>query len=216
MNILLRPIALAMLSLAGISLAGTAAAAAIAVQVLDSSGKPLADVVVSAAPEGNAGVPQPTKPAEIEQRGLKFLPLVTVIQTGSQVSFPNFDKVKHHIYSFSPAKKFDQKLYSGVAAAPQVFDKAGIVVLGCNIHDRMLAYIKVVDTPFFAKTDAAGVARIELPAAGTYTLSSWHFNMLGAAVEQSVAVKGEGATAAKVKLGMKPPAPDAAAPGAAP
>ncbi|NHZ99568.1 methylamine utilization protein [Massilia sp. CCM 8734] len=205
---------MAAVSLAALPLASAAGAAAIAVQVHDSSGKPLADVVVTAAPDGNAGLPQPVKPAEIEQRGLKFLPLVTVIQTGSQVSFPNFDKVKHHIYSFSPAKKFDQKLYSGVAASPQVFDKAGIVVLGCNIHDRMLAYIKVVDTPFFAKTDAAGVARIELPAAGKYTLTSWHFNMLGAPAEQSVAVKGEGATAASVKLALKPMAPDVAAPGA--
>ncbi|UOD29029.1 methylamine utilization protein [Massilia violaceinigra] len=201
------------ITLAALSLAGSAAgAAAIAVQVTDNSGKPLADVVVSAAPDGNAAVPQTLKAAEIEQRGLKFLPLVSVIQTGSKISFPNFDKVKHHIYSFSPAKKFDQKLYSGVAAAPQVFDKAGTVVLGCNIHDGMVAYIRVVDTPFFARTDAAGVARIELPAAGKYTLSSWHFNMAGAAAEQSLAVKAEGATAASVRLALKAPAADAAAP----
>ncbi|MDQ1815620.1 methylamine utilization protein [Massilia sp. CCM 9210] len=207
---------LRLISLAGMSLASAAAAAtAITVQVNDSSGKPLADVVVAAEPDGGAAVPKTLRAAEIEQRGLRFLPLVSVIQTGSRVSFPNYDKVKHHIYSFSPAKKFDQKLYSGVAATPQVFDKAGIVVLGCNIHDRMLAYIKVVDTPFFAKTDAAGVARIEVPAAGKYTLSSWHFNMAGAAVEQAVAVKaGEGAAAASVKLTMKPPAPDPDSPGA--
>lgn len=208
MHNVLRSITLAALSLAS----AAAGAAAIAVQVNDSSGKPLADVVVSAAPDGNAAVPQAMKAAEIEQRGLKFLPLVSVIQTGSKISFPNYDKVKHHIYSFSPAKKFDQKLYSGVAAAPQVFDKAGTVVLGCNIHDGMVAYIRVVDTPFFAKTDAAGVARIELPAAGQYTLSSWHFNMAGGAAEQGVAVKADGATAANVKLAMKPPAADSSAP----
>ncbi|MDQ1922050.1 methylamine utilization protein [Massilia pseudoviolaceinigra] len=207
---------LRLISLAGMSLASAAAAAtAIAVRVIDSSGKPLADVVVAAEPDGGAAVPKTLEAAEIEQRGLRFLPLVSVIQTGSRVSFPNYDKVKHHIYSFSPAKKFDQKLYSGVAATPQVFDKAGIVVLGCNIHDRMLAYIQVVDTPFFAKTDAAGVARIDVPAAGKYTLSSWHFNMAGAAVEQAVAVKAdEGATTASVRLTMKPPAPHADSPGA--
>jgi plastocyanin len=210
MNIVFRPLVLAALSLAS----AAAAAAAIAVQVTDASGKPLADVVVSAMPEGNVPLPQALKAAEIEQRGLKFTPLVSVIQTGSKISFPNFDKVKHHIYSFSPAKKFDQKLYSGVAAAPQLFDKAGTVVLGCNIHDAMVAYVRVVDTPFFAKTDAAGVARIELPAAGKYLLSSWHFNMVGAALEQSVAVKAEGATAALVRLSVKPPAADAAGAGA--
>jgi plastocyanin len=179
-----------------------AGATGVAVQVTDSAGKPLADVVVVAEPEEGAP-PQQQKPSEIEQRGLKFLPLVSVIQTGTRVSFPNNDRVKHHIYSFSPAKKFDQKLYSGIAAAPQVFDKAGLVVLGCNIHDRMIAYVKVVDSPYFAKTDAAGAARIELPAGGKYKISAWHYNMSGAALEQTVAIGAEAAQALAFKLAMK-------------
>jgi len=186
--------------------AGSAVAASangLAVQVSDAAGKPLADVVVVAEPEGGAAMPKFLRPGEIEQRGLKFVPLVSVIQTGSQMSFPNNDKVKHHIYSFSPAKKFDQKLYSGVAAAPQVFDKAGTVVLGCNIHDRMVAYVKVVDSPFFAKTDAAGMAKIALPASGKYTVSVWHYNMSAPVADQSVAVKGE--VGAAFKLALKPP-----------
>jgi plastocyanin len=183
--------------------AGSAAAAALSVQVTDAGGKPLADVVVVATPEAGAALPRQLKPAEIEQRGLKFIPLVSVIQTGSRIAFPNNDKVKHHIYSFSPAKKFDQKLYSGVAAAPQVFDKAGLVVLGCNIHDRMVAYVKVVDSPYFAKTDAAGVARIELPAAGKYTVSAWHYNMSGAPAEQALALQTGDASLA-FKLAQKP------------
>lgn len=192
-------------------------AAGVAIVVHDGAGKPLADAVLYAEPEA-AVLPKNPKPASIEQRGLKFLPLVSVIQTGSQVSFPNNDKVRHHIHSFSPAKKFDQKLYSGVAAAPQVFDKAGTVVLGCNIHDRMLAYVKVVDTPFFAKSDAAGIARIELPAAGKYTLKAWHFNMAaGAGAEQVVIVKdGDAPATASFRLAMKAPLADpdsTAAPG---
>jgi plastocyanin len=193
-------------------------AAGVAIQVHDAAGKPLADVVLYAEPETAVALPKTPKPASIEQRGLKFLPMVSVIQTGSQVSFPNNDKVRHHIYSFSPAKKFDQKLYSGVAAAPQVFDKAGTVVLGCNIHDRMIAYVKVLDTPFFAKSDADGIARIELPAAGKYTLKAWHFNMAaGANAEQAVVVKdGDTPATASFRLAMKAPAanPDSpAAPG---
>jgi plastocyanin len=182
-------------------------ASAVAIQVHDGAGKPLADVVVYAEPEAGAPPQNSPKPAQIEQRGLQFLPLVSVIQAGSQVSFPNNDKVRHHIYSFSPAKKFDQKLYSGVAAATQVFDKAGTVVLGCNIHDRMIAYVKVLDTPFFAKSGADGVARIDLPAAGKYTLKAWHFNMApGAAAEQALTVKaGEAAATASFRLAMKPP-----------
>lgn len=187
-----------------------AQAASLAVTVHDAGGKPLADTVVYAEPEGGA-VPHPLAPAVIEQKGLKFIPLVTVIQTGSRINFPNNDKVRHHIYSFSPAHKFDQKLYSGVMAPPQVFDKAGTVVLGCNIHDRMLAYVKVVDTPFFAKTDAAGVARIELPAAGRYKLTAWHYQMAaGANGEQQVTVRaGDAPTPASFALALKPPVAEA-------
>lgn len=177
-------------------------ASTLAVTVVDAAGKPLADTVIVAEPEGAAG-PKLGKPAVIEQRGLKFLPLVSVVQTGSTISFPNNDKVRHHIYSFSPAKKFDQKLYAGVAASTQVFDKAGTVVLGCNIHDRMVAYVKVVDSPYFARTEADGVARIDLPA-GKYRLVAWHFNMIAAnGAEQPLVVKAEGASAASFKLALK-------------
>jgi plastocyanin len=188
-------------------IAAHAAAVTLTVQVSDLAGKPVADAVVYVETDGAAPLPKLLKAAEIEQRGLKFLPLVTVIQTGSHIAFPNNDKVKHHIYSFSPAKKFDQKLYSGVMAAPQVFDKAGTVVLGCNIHDRMIAYVKVVDTPFFGKTDASGAVRIELPAAGKVSVKVWHYNTAaGAVTEQAVTVKpGEAAPAQSFKLPMKPP-----------
>lgn len=183
----------------------SALAAAVSIQVSDSDGKPLADTVVYADPVSGA-LSGSGKAAEIEQRGLKFMPLVSVIQTGTKVSFPNKDRVRHHIYSFSPAKKFDQKLYSGVAATPQVFDKAGTVVLGCNIHDRMIAYIKVVDSPYFAKTDAAGVARIDVPSGGKYKVSAWHYNMTGAPAEQDVTLKaGDNPAPLVFKLTQKPP-----------
>lgn len=180
-----------------------ASAAILTVTAVDGAGKPLADAVLVAEADG-AAAPKQLRPAVIEQRGLKFLPLVTVVETGTTISFPNNDKVRHHIYSFSPAKKFDQKLYAGAAASTQLFDKAGTVVLGCNIHDRMVAYVRVVDSPYFAKSDDKGVARIDLPA-GKYKLVAWHFNMSGGASEQAVAVKGEGASAA-VRLALKPPA----------
>ena len=207
MKIVLRIATLAALSLLG----GGAGAATLTVQVNDSSGKPLADAVVVVDPEAGAVVPKYLKPAEIEQRGQKFLPLVSVIQTGSRISFPNNDKVKHHIYSFSPAKKFDQKLYSGVAAAPQIFDKPGIVVLGCNIHDSMIAYVKVVDTPYFAKTDAAGVARVALPDGGRFAVSTWHYRMSGAVADQTLVLKGDAPAALGFKLALKPAAADGSA-----
>jgi len=191
--------------------AASAGATGVAVQVLDAAGNPLADTVVYVETEAAAaGVKAPVK-TEIEQKSLKFMPLVTVVQTGSKVFFPNNDKVRHHIYSFSAAHKFDQKLYSGESAAPQVFDKAGTVVLGCNIHDKMLAYVKIVDTPYFAKTDGAGAARIMLPAGGKYVVKAWHYNTVGGATpEQVLTVKaGDALSAAVFKLPMKPAAADA-------
>lgn len=192
-------------------LAVSASAAGVAVQVQDSTGKPLADVAVYAEPEGGAA-PKPLQAGEIEQKGLKFLPLVTVIQTGSKISFPNNDKVRHHIYSFSPAKKFDQKLYAGAAASAQVFDKAGTVVLGCNIHDKMLAYVKVVDTPYYGKTDAAGNVKIDMPA-GKYSLKAWHYHAVASqGAEQALLVKpGDALAAAAFKVALKPPGSDDAA-----
>jgi plastocyanin len=195
---------LAALTLFG-SISVSAGASPVNVQVLDLAGKPVTDAVVYA--DAAPGTPLPAssaqKQAEIEQRGLKFLPLVSVIQAGSRVAFPNNDKVKHHIYSFSPAKKFDQKLYSGAAAGVQVFDKAGTVVLGCNIHDRMVAYVKVLDTPIFGKTDTSGNVHLELPAAGKFVIKVWHYNAkTDAPLEQAPAA------AMTFKLAMKPPVTD--------
>jgi plastocyanin len=187
------------------ALALPALAVNVTVQVADTAGKPLLDAVVYAELLGGGAVPQTLKPGEIEQRGLKFLPLVTVVQTGSRIAFPNNDRVKHHIYSFSTPKKFDQKLYSGAAAATQVFDKPGTVVLGCNIHDRMLAYVKVVDTPFYGKTDAAGTVTLDLPPGAKMTLKAWYFNAKSdASAEQPLAVAA-GAAPVSFKLAVKPP-----------
>ena len=187
------------------TLATAAAASGIAVQVRDGAGAPLSDAVVYAEPVGTAA-PKTLLAGSIEQKGLKFLPLVTVVQTGSSISFPNNDRVRHHIYSFSAPKKFDQKLYSGATATPQVFDKPGTVVLGCNIHDKMLAYVRVVDTPYYAKTDAAGMARIDLPAGARYVLTAWHYRATGAqTTQQEIALKGDAAPATVVlSLALKP------------
>jgi len=187
-------------------------ASGVAVQVVDTAGNPLPDTVVYVEAEGGGAPPKPSKGAEIEQKGLKFLPLVTVVQVGSRIDFPNNDKVRHHIYSFSAAHKFDQKLYSGTSATPQIFDKPGIVVLGCNIHDKMVAYIRVVETPYFGKTDSAGAVRIEVPAGGKYVVKAWHYNMAGGQPqEQALALKaGDAVVTATFKLALRPPAAEAA------
>jgi hypothetical protein len=93
------------------------------------------------------------------------------------VHFPNSDNIRHQVYSFSPAKKFELPLYAGSSAPPVTFDKPGVVVLGCNIHDWMIGYVYVSETPFYAKTGAAGAAVLSDMPPGEYTVRIWHPSM---------------------------------------
>lgn len=172
--------------------------AALVVQVVDSAGQPVADAVVYA--EGAAALLKSPSPAEVAQKNKKFIPLVTVVQIGTAINFPNNDTVRHHAYSFSAPKPFDIKLYSGTPSKPIVFDKAGTVVVGCNIHDQMIAYIQVVDTPFFAKTDAAGMARLDNIVPGKYALKTWHYKQAAGIPinEQSISYKDDAAITVKL------------------
>lgn len=162
------------------AVAGPAAAAPVTVTVTNAAGKPLADAAVYAIVKG-LPAQTTTGTADIGQREKQFVPQVTVVQTGTSVSFPNFDTVRHHVYSFAPIRTFELKLYAGTPAKPVVFDKAGTAALGCNVHDRMTAWIHVVDTPLFAKTDAQGQATLEVPA-GNHLLRAWHYTQPEAAL----------------------------------
>lgn len=179
---------------------GPAAAVPIDITLTGSDGKPLADAVVAIHVKGSKPTAAVGITAEIAQRSRQFQPQVTVVQTGTAVLFPNFDTVRHHVYSFSAIQRFEIKLYAGVPNAPLVFDKPGVATLGCNIHDRMLAFVAVVDTPFFARSDSAGKAQIDLPA-GKHRLLAWHPAMTetGAWVEQALSVEAAGGRVA-VKL----------------
>lgn len=148
--------------------------AAVSVAVTDEGGRPLADAVVMLDATGPRPSVKPMPTVEIAQAQRKFNPSLTVVTVGTPVSFPNFDTVRHHVYSFSPIKTFELKLYTGVPAKPIVFDKPGAAVLGCNIHDRMAAWVVVVDTPYFARTDAQGQVRLEGVPPGHYRLRAWH------------------------------------------
>jgi plastocyanin len=161
----------------GCAAAAPAAAATLTVDFSDKGGAPLADAVVYATPVNGTVPAKPPGTAIIDQIHRQYEPKVTILQTGTSVSFPNKDNIEHDVYSFSPAKTFELKLYSGVPAHPVVFDKPGLVVLGCNIHDQMIAYVLVVDTPYFGKADAKGVARIEGLPPGDYTVKAWHYKM---------------------------------------
>jgi plastocyanin len=170
--------------------------ASISVQVLNQAGQPVANSAVYAEPASGQTPAKSLKTVEIEQKNKAFSPLVTVIQNGTAISFPNNDTVRHHVYSFSPAKSFELKLYSGTPGSPILFDKVGTAVVGCNIHDRMIAYIHIVDTPYFAKTDASGQAKLDGLLPGKYRLKTWHFNQpSGEAIpEQSITVPSSDAS----------------------
>lgn len=148
-------------------------AAPLTVSVSDAAGRPLAQAAVYVLLRGAAQSAAAGTTAQIGQRERQFQPQVSVVQTGTAVMFPNFDTVRHHVYSFSPIRKFELKLYAGTPAEPVVFDKAGTAVLGCNIHDRMSAFVHVVDTPLFALTGADGKITLDVPA-GEHRLRAWH------------------------------------------
>lgn len=192
-------------AIAATIVAGSAAAADLTVTVKGEDGTPLPDAVVLVHTAGAAGMAGPIHyswPIVMTQQNIAFNPYVLIVPVGSTVAFPNKDKVRHHVYSFSAAKKFELKLYGQQEERTVTFDKAGIVALGCNIHDTMIGYIYVADTPFAAKTNAAGEAVIhDLPATAG-TLSIWHPDMQGhAAIDKPLAV---GAANVPVTLELKP------------
>lgn len=152
--------------------ANVAAAAEFVVIARNAKGVHVADAVVSLVPL-DAPVPPPAATGEIAQESQEFAPFVTVVQAGSRVVFPNNDTVQHHVYSLSKAKKFELPLYNPNQKESFVFDLSGLVTLGCNIHDWMLAYLVVVPTPYFAKTDETGKATVIAPP-GRYRLELWH------------------------------------------
>jgi len=111
---------------------------------------------------------------KIDQVRMQFSPHVLVVPVGSQVTFPNSDTVSHQVYSFSPAKRFELKLYRGKPPEPQLFDRAGVVTLGCNIHDQMRAYIYVVEAQHYGRTDAEGRWTTSQVDPGEYAVTVWH------------------------------------------
>jgi len=156
--------------------AGDLLAGSLEVIVKDDKGGPGSDAVAYAVGAASAA---PKKHAVVDQRDKQFVPYVTAVQVGTAVSFPNSDNIRHHVYSFSPAKKFELPLYSGVPAQPVVFDKVGFVTLGCNIHDWMIAYVAVLPTPYFQVTRQDGRAVLKDLPAGQYTVQVWHPGLKG-------------------------------------
>jgi plastocyanin len=164
-------------TLATIACASTAWAqtGSLSVSVTTADGQPVANAVVVAVPNDPGALAAARPRAEhVDQVDKEFVPRVKPVYVGSTISFPNKDTVRHHVYSFSPAKRFELPLYAGEAATPVLFDKPGVVVLGCNIHDWMIGYIYVSESPWFAKTGSDGRATLPDLPARAYTVRIWH------------------------------------------
>jgi plastocyanin len=161
--------------LVAILVATACRAGELSVSVIDPTGQGVTDVVVVVLPAGPA-TPHavPTSPATVmDQRNRAFSPRILVVGAGTSVEFPNNDTVSHQVYSFSPAKKFQLPLYKGRRHPPVTFERPGLVVLGCNIHDQMVGYIYVTDAPFFGKTDSTGTLHVPALSAGEYRITVW-------------------------------------------
>jgi plastocyanin len=187
-------------------------AAEIVFTFTDPKGAPIADVVVSLIPlDAPAKITSPAEPAlnrsngplEIAQSGQEFSMFVTPVVVGSTISFPNADKVGHQVYSLSPAKKFALPLYKPGSAGTVVFDRPGVVALGCNIHDWMLAYVVVLETPWFAKSALDGTAVVDVPA-GRYRAEVWHPLLAKTATRELTIARGAAPAPQSFTLALKP------------
>lgn len=170
------------------------------ISVLQDNGEPAVGVVViveNASTSGIAGTAD-----EMGQRDRQFDPNILVVQKGATVTFPNYDNIKHHIYSFSSVKIFEQELYKGTESTPVVFEKTGVVELGCNVHDWMLGYIYIADTPYFGTANESGDVTIAGLSDGEYQVTVWHPRIDNAdnRVTQTLALTASGSE--QISLGV--------------
>jgi plastocyanin len=193
---------------AGLGLSASVAAAPLSVRVVDASGRPVRDAVVTLYPAGNAArAPRGGSHFVVAQKNLQFHPFLTIIPVGADVSFPNLDPTKHHVYSFSPAKRFELKLFAKDQSRTVHFEKAGVVALGCNIHDAMSAFIVVTDSAWTTRTNGQGLAVFADAPNAPGRVSVWHpyLRAPGGAVQQGLAAAQRSATFS-VRLRPPPPA----------
>lgn len=163
---------------------------ALQLRVLDRDGLPVPEVAVYArslnaaaagndpskagiGPGGRAGAAAVVSTASMNQHELAFEPHILIVATGTAIDFSNSDDVRHHVYSFSEARAFDFSINSGSVHESLRFDVPGLVTLGCNVHDKMLGFILIVDTPHFAKTNGEGIVEFQGLAPGSYEFALW-------------------------------------------
>jgi plastocyanin len=182
-------------------------AAPLVVRVVDPGGHPIRDAVITFYPASGARAPRPRERYVVSQKAMQFHPFLTIVPVGADVSFPNFDSTKHHVYSFSPAKRFELKLFAKDQSRTVRFDNPGVIALGCNIHDQMSAFIVVTDSAWTARTNGQGVAAFADAPNAPGRIAVWHAYLRapGGLVQQAIAA-GQRSVSFSVRLRPPPPA----------
>jgi plastocyanin len=189
---------------AALLLAAPAVAGDITVRVTDAAGKPVDDAVVMIDAPGAAPRAGSFK---ITQKNMQFVPHVLVVPVGSTIEFGNLDPFRHHVYSFSPARKFELKLFGQGETRPVRFDKVGVVAIGCNIHDSMQAFVQVVETRFAARTGANGQVVLRGVPAGNHSMRVWHPLLRAPGNQMTMTVSGNADRTVPVSIKLRQPAP---------
>ncbi len=189
-----------------LALVAPAAAANFTAEIDDQDGRPVANAVVMLVPEARGEMPAPSSrlAAEktVDQRNETFVPLITILPRGGRLIFANSDNTMHQVYSFSAIKQFELTLPHGKTSPPVVFDKSGVAAIGCNIHDHMIAYAFVSDSPWTGLSGADGRIQIADVPAGGYTAQIWHPRLtVGAAPTARVTV-GTDPALLKIKIAV--------------
>jgi len=192
--------------LAATLFAGNALAADLTVRVTDASGAAVENAVVTFTPD--AGVTAPIRfswPYQVAQQNLQFEPYILIVPVGATVRFPNLDRVRHHVYSFSDGNRFELELFGRDESRSHRFTQTGVAAVGCNIHDQMQAYIVIVATPYVGRTTASGSVVIA-GASGPGTLRVWHPNLRvrGGSMSRAVTVPASGAAQETFSVQLRP------------
>ena len=147
------------------------------VHVTATRGAPVADAVVTLVPKPGTATPAARPATEthiIDQKNETFVPYVEIFRPGDKVVFRNSDHTRHHVYSFAPARQFEFVLTSGDSSAPLQLEHAGVVAVGCNIHDQMITYLYISEAPWIARSGADGTVAINTLPAGDFEVHVWH------------------------------------------
>lgn len=149
--------------------------------------------------EGKKFTPLERKPS-LDQKKLTFVPRVLPILAGTTVSFKNNDTVTHNIFSPS-GEKYDLGNWDQGEVREHTFEKAGVYTQLCKLHTEMVAYIVVVETPYFSTTlTEDGSFEVRNVPPGKYTLKVWGERLKKAQLKTSQEVEVMAGQVAKVEL----------------